>query len=132
MNARVWIIAGAVLAGTAVAAGAFGAHVLKDRVRDGLLTGDQLDAFKTAAQYQMYHAIGLVLVGLLARGAKVATLLHFAGGTFLAGMVLFSGSLYIDVLLGHPIPLLMMLVPVGGLLFIVGWLLVAVSGARSS
>ncbi len=102
-----WLSVGAVLAGLAVAAGAFAAHALDHsfaaRYRDAPLkevAGWQVPAswkylqdFKTGAEYQMYHALALVAVGIAARAVK-SRLLDFAGWSFLVGIVLFSGSLY--------------------------------------
>ena len=80
--------AGAVLAGLAVAAGAFGAHALKNSIGE-----PELVTFDTGARYQMYHALALLVVGrLLSRGANA--LLRAAAWLFIAGIVLFSGSLY--------------------------------------
>ena len=130
MSGRWWIVAGSAIAALAVLAGAFGAHGLKAQVADGRITADQLDAFRTAAQYQMLHAIGLVLVGLVARGMAASKTIDAAGIAFLLGTILFSGSIYADVLLSAGLPPL--LVPAGGLLFVTGWLLLAIAGWRGS
>ena len=107
---------GALNALVAVAAGAFGAHGLKTRV-DAQLLG----TFETAARYQMYHALGLFLVAWLAdRGAPLA---HLAGWLMLAGIVLFSGSLYLLVLTNTR--WLGAITPLGGLLFLAAWALCA-------
>ncbi len=112
---RTFFLLGALSAGIAVAAGAFGAHGLRARV-----TPELLAVFDTGARYQMYHALGLLAVGWAASrwpgGATAA-----AGWLFVAGTVLFSGSLYLLVL-GGP-RWLGAVTPVGGLCFLAGWAL---------
>lgn len=120
-----WIALGALSGLLSVAAGAFGAHALKGR-----LAADLLVIFETAARYQMYHALALVLVGVLAlRGGgpeRVAGSLQLAGGLFVVGTVLFSGSLYVLALSGQR--WLGAITPLGGLAFLGGWLALAWSG----
>lgn len=110
------IIAGAVFAFLSVAFGAFGAHALKDF----LLAQARLDTYQTAVQYQMYHALGLILVGILGhlfpkKDFKMSAIL------FTAGIVIFSGSLYL--LCGLGIKWLGAITPIGGICFLSGWLL---------
>ena len=126
MSGRLWIVCGSAMAALAVLAGAFGAHGLKQHVAEGRITPDQFEAYRTAAQYHMLHAIGMVLVGLVARGTAPLRMLNFAGAAFLLGMILFSGSIYADVLASTHLP--WPLVPSGGLLFVAGWLLLAIAG----
>ena len=103
------IALGAINAALAVAAGAFGAHGLKDR-----LDARALEVFETAACYHMYHALALVLCGIIAtRGATTA------GWILQAGIVIFSGSLYALALTG--VKGLGAITPIGGLAFLVGW-----------
>jgi len=112
-SSRLILLFGSILAGIAVAAGAFGAHMLK-----GVLDAPMLAVYDTATRYQMSHAIGMVLVGLAVRfygDAKLAT----AGWMFAAGIVLFCGSLYGIALLG--MKWLGPVTPLGGLAFITGW-----------
>lgn len=110
---------GAVLGALGVAAGAFGAHALRAR-----LEARQLEIWETAARYQLWHALALVLVALLvARGASTAG--RVAGGAFAAGTVIFSGSLYLLVLTGRT--WLGAVTPIGGVLLIVGWVALAVA-----
>ena len=100
-------------------AGAFGAHALRDR-----LTPADLATFETAARYQMYHALALLAVGLLTdRGVTRA---GAAGWLFLAGVALFSGSLYLLVLTGQR--WLGAVTPFGGVAFIAGWVALAWDG----
>jgi uncharacterized membrane protein YgdD (TMEM256/DUF423 family) len=102
-----------------VAAGAFGAHGLRERLSPG-----DLATFETAARYQMYHALSLLAVAWqVDRGNTRAAL---AGRLFLAGIVLFSGSLYVLTLCG--IRWMGAVTPFGGVAFILGWVVLAVGG----
>lgn len=124
-----FIIIAALLAAAAVMLGAFGAHGLKAK-----LTPDQLQVFETGVKYQFYHALGLFLLGLLLQQYQ-NSLLIYAGYAFLAGIVLFSGSLYLlanKTLLGiEGWRWLGPVTPLGGLSFIAGWLLLAAGVWRS-
>lgn len=104
---------GCVAAGLAVAAGAFGAHMLKS-----VLEPPMLAVFETATRYQMYHALGLVAAGLAGRVFQRPLLVR-AGWCFATGIVLFCGSLYGVTLLG--IRWLGAVTPLGGVAFILGW-----------
>ena len=108
---------GAVSAFLAVAAGAFGAHALRDAVPP-----DRLEVWETAARYQMYHALGLLVVAYLA-AQKDARAARLAGWLFVGGTVLFSGSLYLLAVSG--ITWLGAVTPLGGVAFLVGWLALA-------
>lgn len=114
----------ALLAAAAVMLGAFGAHGLKAK-----LTPDQLQVFETGVKYQFYHALGLFLLGLLLPQHSSNPLLVYAGYAFMVGILLFSGSLYLlanKTLLGiEGWRWLGPVTPLGGLSFIVGWLLLA-------
>ena len=123
MDGMIWVRAGAVLGGLAVAAGAFGAHSLRDR-----LDARAMANFQTAAQYQMFHALALIAVGLLIASGRGGSAAQVAGWSFLAGTLVFSGSLYVLVLAG--LPWLGAITPIGGVLLIVGWVALAVA-ARS-
>jgi uncharacterized membrane protein YgdD (TMEM256/DUF423 family) len=121
-----WIlVAGALFALTAVMTGAFGAHGLR-----GVVSARGLEVFQTAVTYQMYHALALVLVaalcGLELGGARGRKLLTVAAGFFIAGIVLFSGSLYLLVLTS--MSWLGPITPLGGLCFMVGWGLLMTAG----
>ena len=120
---KVFLVAGCVGAALAVILGAFGAHALKAR-----LSADSLNAFQTGVQYHMAHSLGLVLIGILARGAERGSTIQWAGWVMLAGIVLFSGSLYALSTTG--VRALGMITPVGGVLFILSWVLLAVAVAR--
>jgi len=111
-----WIAVGAVNAALAVAAGAFAAHGLRDR-----LDARSLEVFETASRYHMYHALAIVAAGILAssalRGAQIAAWI------FQAGIVLFSGSLYALALTGAKG--LGAVTPLGGVAILAGWLWLA-------
>lgn len=121
---RAAIVTGATLAMLAVIIGAFAAHGLKQ-----MLTPYDLAIFETAARYQMYHAIALLIVGILASMPQFSTRwLKLAAIGFVLGIVLFSGSLYLLALSG--IRWLGAITPLGGVAFIFGWLLLMVAGLR--
>lgn len=110
---RLFLGFGFLLGGLAVAAGAFGAHALADR-----LPAARLETFETAARYQMYHAIALVLLGLLA--ARWPSLgWNGPGMLMVGGAVLFSGSLYALAL--TDVRWLGAITPIGGVLWIAAW-----------
>jgi uncharacterized membrane protein YgdD (TMEM256/DUF423 family) len=126
-----WLKIGTLFAGLAVVLGAFAAHGLGDfllRKYAGMtkeVLGQSIPAaskyladFKTAAEYQMSHSLALVAVGLLA-WHRPGRSLNVAGGAFLLGILLFSGSLYLLVLTG--ITKLGAITPIGGVLFLIGW-----------
>lgn len=116
--AKVFIAIGALAGLLAVMLGAFGAHALRGQVDENLLV-----AFNTGAQYQMYHALALLMVGVLAKLFPGHKLLNWSGLFFVVGMLLFSGSLYALAL--TQIKWFGPVTPVGGLAFMVGWLLLA-------
>jgi uncharacterized membrane protein YgdD (TMEM256/DUF423 family) len=120
MTGKNWIVFGAVIGGLAVVLGAFGAHGLEGYLAEH----KQAVNFETAVRYQMYHALALILVGILAeRGSGSA--LRVAGWCFVAGVVLFCGALY-GVALAR-ISQLGMVAPLGGTLLIAGWAALVVS-----
>jgi len=122
MSASGWFASGAIAAGIGVMLGAFGAHGLKSRVGPDLLV-----IFETGVRYHMYHALALLAVGWAA--ARWSTpLVHGAGWAFIAGIVIFSGSLYVMTLTG--LRWLGAVTPLGGLAFIAGWLLLAAAALR--
>lgn len=107
---------GAVAAFLAVALGAFGAHALRDR-----LAPRALEIYQTAVTYHLVHALALVLTGVVARTAQ--RVLAVAAGCFTAGIVLFSGSLYLLAVTG--VAAWGRVTPLGGTAFLAGWLLLA-------
>jgi len=115
--ARTFLLLGALSGFSSVAAGAFGAHALRQRLDEKLLA-----VFETGARYQMFHALALLVIGALAaRGESRA--LAVAGWAMVAGTVLFSGSLYALALSG--VRGLGAITPLGGVAFLVGWLALA-------
>ncbi|MGO8752356.1 MAG: DUF423 domain-containing protein [Thermoguttaceae bacterium] len=118
MQPAFFVILGSLLAALAVGLGALGAHALKSQ-----LTVEQLATFHTAVQYQMYHAIGLVLAGLLNLHQR-SRWFDAAGWSMFAGILLFSGLLYAWLATGRRFCVYP--VPVGGVAFIVGWVLLAI------
>ncbi len=119
---RTFVVAGAVLGGLAVAAGAFGAHALRTR-----LPPDLLAVFHTGAQYQLAHALALVACGWMVGRAPGAPAV-VAGWLFVAGIVLFSGSLYALALSG--VRVLGAVTPLGGLGLMAGWVLLGLAVTR--
>jgi uncharacterized membrane protein YgdD (TMEM256/DUF423 family) len=124
----------------AVICGAFAAHGLDSQLpkqyagQTKTVAGETVPAarkyiadFKTAAEYQMYHALGIIAVGFLAQKGPVGSL-NAAGWCFVLGIILFSGSLYALVLSG--VTKFGMITPIGGVLFIVGWAALALAAIR--
>lgn len=124
MKNKNWLSAAALLAGLAVAAGAFGAHGLKK-----LVEPQYVDTFKTGAQYQFYHALAIGLVALISQFVDNVWIKRTITA-FLIGIVLFSGSLYVLVLLKAMNPdsptWFGMITPLGGVAFLVGWLFLVI------
>lgn len=115
---KLFLLLGALTAAIAVAAGAFGSHALRTQ-----LSADMWRAYQTAVQYQFFHALGLLAVGLTAAAYPVSAL-RLAGWLMLTGMVLFSGSLYLLAVVG--VRKLGIVTPIGGLALLVAWLVFAV------
>lgn len=118
---RCWLAVAAISGGLAVAAGAFGAHALEGR--EGL-TERQLQAYRTGAQYHMYHALALVGVAVLPRRRAV----EVAGWCFVVGTAVFAGSLYL--LAWTQRGWWGAITPVGGVAFLVGWAALAAAAWR--
>jgi uncharacterized membrane protein YgdD (TMEM256/DUF423 family) len=142
---RIFSVLGALAAALAVAAGAFGAHALRARVEPRML-----EVFETAARYQMYHALGLFAVAwVISRAVQAtaigagamagamtgsmaapgATFAVVAGWLFVAGTLLFSGSLYAMTLTG--VRALGAITPIGGVCFIAGWVCLGIAAMRA-
>jgi uncharacterized membrane protein YgdD (TMEM256/DUF423 family) len=120
---RVFGTLGALSGFVAVAAGAFGAHSLRER-----LSPDLLEVFETAARYQIYHALALLIVAAAAARDGFGWALMASGWLFVAGTVLFSGSLYALALSG--VRQLGAITPLGGLALLGGWAFLAWSAWR--
>lgn len=125
MTARLALTLAAVLLALAVALGAFGAHALKSRIAPDLQT-----VWQTAVQYHAWHALGLFGVGLYLLHRPGATFAGWSAWLFVAGIVLFSGSLYALALTGTRA--LGAVTPVGGAAFVAGWLAFAWVAWRSA
>jgi uncharacterized membrane protein YgdD (TMEM256/DUF423 family) len=123
MNERQLILTGAINMFIAVAAGAFGAHGLKQ-----ILSAEMLAIWQTAVTYQMAHALGLLAVALLLPRLQ-SGLAAWAGSAMLAGIVIFSGSLYVLALTG--IRMLGAITPIGGVAFLLAWVLLAAAAYRN-
>lgn len=123
---KIFLMAGAIFGGLSVAVGAFASHVLKAQMSE---RSQQI--FETGTKYQMYHALALILVSLLLSRAEGGdNLMTIAGYAFMAGIILFSGSLYglslSDIKWFGPIT------PLGGVAFLVGWGCLAIAALKSS
>jgi len=119
-RARLFLAIGCVAALFAVLIGAFGAHALKLRIAP-----EWMAVYKTGVEYHFYHALGMVLVGLAAIKLPDSAWLVGAGWAMLAGIVLFSGSLYVLALTG--LAWLGAITPLGGAAFIAAWALFALA-----
>lgn len=118
-------MAGAIFAFLSVAVGAFGAHALS-----GKISSDMLNVFHTGDQYQMYHALALIAVGILIRMGIGGRFMHTSGWLFSIGIVLFSGSLYLLSTTGTKAVLIGAVTPIGGLCFLAGWIFFVIALAR--
>lgn len=130
MNDKKLITIG-VLGAIAVSLGALGAHFLKSKLQTGLITPDQLNGFDTAVKYQMYHVIAMLALVLLSKHTA-HKFIHWAYMSFLTGIILFSGSLYLlctrDLLGADWLKVFGPVTPIGGLFFVAGWILLALVG----
>lgn len=111
---QIWLVLGGIMMFLAVALGAFGAHALKAK-----LTPDRLKNFQTGIQYQIAHGLGLLLLGTLQEKAVNLSQITLSGWLLTAGIILFSGSLYVLSLTG--MRKLGVITPLGGLCFLAGW-----------
>lgn len=116
---KIFIILGAINGFIAVALGAFGAHGLEGKISD-----HYLGVWQKAVQYQMFHAGGLLVIGLL--GLKISgSMINWSGWLMFIGILLFSGSLYILAVSG--IKVLGAITPLGGVAFLVAWVLMIIA-----
>ncbi|MCE2848219.1 MAG: DUF423 domain-containing protein [bacterium] len=122
---RTFFRTAALLAMISVILGAFGAHALK-----ALITEQALASFHTATTYMMTHAIALFIVGMMYRHYKNKTMV-WSGNFFVMGIIMFSGSIYLRIALSYlgyeKLDVINLITPVGGLMFILGWLLLFIS-----
>jgi uncharacterized membrane protein YgdD (TMEM256/DUF423 family) len=119
----IWIIIGSALAALAVVIGAFGAHGLKSRV-----SADDLVIFETGVRYQMYHSLALILLGLIGVNFQ-SNIVQLPAILFLAGIIIFSGTLYLIPLTG--LRWFGAITPIGGTALILGWIVLIFNLIRS-
>jgi uncharacterized membrane protein YgdD (TMEM256/DUF423 family) len=123
MNQKQTLTTAAISGGLAVAIGAFGAHALKGMLE----SSGRLDVYKTAVQYQFYHTLALLAVGILMTHFA-SKRLSYAAIFFLVGIIFFSGSLYVLCFTG--LGMLGAVTPIGGVFFILGWIFLALGVGR--
>lgn len=126
MNKKV-VITGAVFIVVAIILGAFGAHALKE-----VLLPDELTSFETGVRYQVYHGLALLIIGLNSNAFGFS--LKWVYNLILAGVILFSGSIYglsLDTLIGMKFSFLGPITPIGGLLMIIGWSVLIIQITKS-
>jgi uncharacterized membrane protein YgdD (TMEM256/DUF423 family) len=124
-----FLVIAALLGALSVALGAFAAHGLK-----AVVSADVLQIFETAVKYQMYHTLALLAVGILMQ-QSAAKQMKWSGNLFIAGIVLFSGSLYLLCYIKHmdiSATWVGAITPLGGICFIAGWLMLAVGAGRNA
>jgi uncharacterized membrane protein YgdD (TMEM256/DUF423 family) len=125
-----FLIVAAILGGISVVLGAFAAHGLKK-----ILPADSITTFETGVRYQFYHAFALLVVGILLERTPSQSLV-WAGYCFVAGVVLFSGSLYLLAMLKSTgtvgLQKAGIITPIGGLFFVAGWLLLVIALVKRS
>jgi uncharacterized membrane protein YgdD (TMEM256/DUF423 family) len=120
----IFLLLGALSAMIGVGMGAFGAHGLKTVISPELLT-----VYQTGVTYQMWHALGLISIALIHQQAPASKLLTWAGWLMFAGILLFSGSLYLLALLN--LKWLGMITPIGGVCFLTAWLLITLFATKN-
>ena len=120
---KIFIIMGAINAFLAVALGAFGAHGLEGKVEP-----KYLETWKTGVTYQMFHAVGILFIGILLGKLPANALLSWSGWLMLIGIILFSGSLYVLTL--TKISILGAITPLGGVSFLVAWILIIIAAVK--
>ncbi len=117
---KLFLILGSIIMALGVMFGAFGAHGLKN-----ILSEEMMEIFSTGVQYHFYHAIGLLIVGITAQYLPNSSLLYWSGILMVAGIIIFSGSLYLLSTMG--LRWLGAITPVGGVCFILSWLLFTIA-----
>ncbi len=120
---RIFTAAGAFAAFLGMLFGAFGTHALRPRIPP-----DRLAIYETGVRYHLLHALALILIGVLSERLACVRLIRWTGGLMIAGIVIFSGSLYALAISG--VRLLGAITPVGGFCFLVAWLLLGIAALR--
>lgn len=123
LPSKVWFSIGALNGALAVGFGAFGAHGLQNKIGEA-----ELSAFQTGAQYHMYHALALLGVGWLLTKVPASRMGQITGWAFLLGILLFSGSLYVLGITGSRA--FVLFTPIGGVLFLYGWISLALAARQ--
>ncbi|MEE9345524.1 MAG: DUF423 domain-containing protein [Methylococcales bacterium] len=123
-SARLTMLIGIISSALGVAFGAFGAHGLKQ-----LLSTSSLQIYQTGVDYQMWHSLALILIGLSLQCLKTSRLLMISSWLMLSGIILFSGSLYLFAI--TEIRWLGMITPIGGVSFLIAWILFAIAIVKS-
>lgn len=123
MNKRI-LITGAIFSLLTVIIGAFGSHAFNSILH----SNNRLDTFETAVRYQMFHALSLTIIGLLSI-KKPNRMLNYSAILFFFGIIIFSGSLYLLSLLN--ISIFGMITPIGGICFIIGWVILIIHLIKS-
>lgn len=121
---KTFIIIGAINAFLSVALGAFGAHAL-----EGKISAKYIETWNTGVQYQMFHAIGILIIGVMLGNLAPSSLLSWSGWLMLIGTIIFSGSLYVLSLSG--IKVLGAITPLGGVSFLAAWVLLIIFAAKN-
>jgi uncharacterized membrane protein YgdD (TMEM256/DUF423 family) len=121
---KTFIIIGAINAFLSVALGAFGAHAL-----EGKISQKYIETWNTGVLYQMFHALGILIVGVLIGNVSASSLLSWSGWLMLIGTILFSGSLYVLSLSG--IKVLGAITPLGGVSFLAAWVLLIIFAVKA-
>ena len=121
---KYFIFLGSINAFLAVGLGAFGAHGLKSRI-----SAEMLEIYQTGVHYHIFHALGLILVGIIAHWLSNSNIVAWSGGFMLSGIVIFSGSLYVLSLTG--VRGFGAITPIGGGAFLIGWILLAFASLRN-
>lgn len=117
---KLFLILGSVIMALGVMIGAFGAHGLKN-----IISEEMMEIFSTGVQYHFYHAIGLLIIGITAQYLPNSSLLYWSGILMVAGITIFSGSLYLLSTMG--LRWLGAVTPVGGICFILSWILFTIA-----
>lgn len=132
---RYLVIFAGISGAIAVALGALGAHYLKSKVAEGVLTGDNLQSFDTAVRYHIYHTLAIFGIALFS-GKLNHKFLEHAANFFIVGLILFSGSIYIlstKSLFGiEGLRWLGPVTPIGGMVLITGWIMLFIAGLKTT